>query len=346
MTGLTTKRGVLSEGILRSTLVLLSCALVLALVPTFLSAIDAPLFFRSLIIQTMIFAVFAMSLDVLMGYTGLVSLGHSAFFGLGAYFFGFISINLTPNLLIALPLVLLFTALIAYVLGFFSLRSSGIYFLMLTLAFSQMFYGLAIKWTPVTGGSDGLAGIKRPLVALGNWQLSFGKDASFYFLALTVFIVSWWILGRIVESPFGRTLKGIRENENRMLALGYDTQRYKMTAFIVAGLFGALAGLLFSAYNRHAAVETFSLFYGSQAIIMVLIGGQGTLIGPILGAGIVRLLTTYGSAYTERWQSILGLVFILFVLFAPQGILGLLRGVRKRRVPAPVTTQTQAEGAD
>ena len=290
-----------------------------------LTVLGAPVFLRTLLVQIMIFAIFALSLDLLMGYTGLVSLGHAAFFGLGAYAFGFVSLNLTPNLLLALPLVLLVTIGVASVLGFLALRSSGIYFLMLTLAFSQMFFGLANKWTSVTGGSDGLVGIKRPVLGLGSWHLSFNGDAAFYFLTLFFFVLMCLSLNRVVASPFGRALVGIRENETRMLALGYDTQRYKLAAFVIAGCFGSVAGLLFSAYNRYAAPDTFSLFYGSLAIIMVLVGGQGTLLGPILGAALVRLLTIYGSAYFERWQSLLGLVFIAFVLFAPQGILGLLR---------------------
>ena len=290
----------------------------------------APPYPRSLMIEVLIFAIFAMSLDLLMGYTGLVSFGHAAFFGLGGYVAAYAGAHLSSNLLVTIPLLLLATGAAAFVIGFFALRTAGIYFLMLTLAFAQMLFSLAIKWSDVTGGSDGLR-VERPYVGIGGVELRFGADISFYYLALALFLFSWWLLARLVASPFGHTLRGIKENEARMRALGYDTARFKIGAFVVAGLFAGLAGLLLAGFNRHAAPESLYWTRSGEAIIMVLVGGAGSLVGPIMGAALVHLLPSYASSYTERWQTILGLVFIGFVLFAPSGIYGLIRRPTLRR---------------
>jgi branched-chain amino acid transport system permease protein len=284
----------------------------------------APAYPRSLMIEVLIFAMFAMSLDLLMGYTGLVSFGHAAFFGLGGYVVAYSAQHLSSNLLVTLPLLIGVLSATAFGIGFFALRTAGIYFLMLTLAFAQMLFSLAIKWSDVTGGSDGLT-LDRPYIGVGGLELRFGADFNFYYLALALFLGSWWFLARLVASPFGHTLKGIRENEARMQALGYHTWRFKISAFVIAGLFAGLAGMLLAAFNRHAAPESLYWTASGQAIIMVLVGGSGSLAGPILGAALVHLLPSYVSSYTERWQSILGLVFIGFVLFAPRGIYGSLR---------------------
>jgi branched-chain amino acid transport system permease protein len=274
-------------------------------------------------IEVLIFAIFAMSLDLLMGYAGLVSFGHAAFFGLGGYVVAYSAAHLSSNLLVTLPLALLALGAAAFAIGFFALRTTGIYFLMLTLAFAQMLFSLAIKWSDVTGGSDGLT-LDRPYIGVGGLELRFGADFNFYYLALALFLGSWWLLARLVGSPFGRTLQGIRENEARMQALGYNTWRFKIAAFVIAGLFAGMAGLLLAAFNRHVAPEGLYWTLSGQAIIMVLVGGAGSLVGPILGAALVHLLPSYVSSYTERWQSILGLVFVGFVLFAPRGIYGSL----------------------
>ncbi len=282
-------------------------------------------------IEVLIFAIFAMSLNLLLGYTGLASFGHAAFFGLGAYIVAYISsssdlaLDLTNNLLLTVPLVILGTALAALFIGFFALRTSGIYFLMITLAFAQMLFSIAIRWSGVTGGSDGLAGVPRPSIGLGQLSYTFNSRESFYYLVLAFFLLVWCLLRRIVNSPFGQTLRGIRENEPRMQTLGYNTFRFKMAAFVIAGLFAGLAGMLLVQFFRHAAPQNLYWTMSGQVMIMLIIGGAGTMTGPILGAALVRLLPNFASTYTERWQSLLGVVFILFVLFAPQGIMGLWR---------------------
>ncbi len=293
-------------------------------------------YWLSLGIELLIFAIFAMSLDLLLGYTGLPSFGHAAFLGLGAYIVAYVTstnqlaLGLTNNLFISLPLVILGTGLIALVIGFFALRTTGIYFLMITLAFAQMLYSIAIRWSNVTGGSDGLTGVARPAIGFGALSYTFDSRESFYYLALFFFFLSWWLLHRIVNSPFGWTLRGIRENEQRMQALGYNTFRFKMASFVLSGAFAALAGMLLVQFFRHAAPQNVYWTMSGQVLIMLIVGGTGTLSGPILGAALVRLLPHFASAYTDRWQTLMGLVFILFVLFAPKGIIGLLRAGREK----------------
>lgn len=297
----------------------------LALIPFFL-----PTFEVSLATAVLLFAVFAMSLDLILGYTGLVSLGHAAFFGFGGYVAAYTAINLTSNLLVILPIVVVATAVLAVVLGFLALRTTGIYFLMLTLAFGQMLFGLAVKWTPVTGGSDGLAGVPAPLVGLGPVGFTFTRGVRFYYLVVVAFLVLWWFLARVVGSPFGHALVGIKDNEQRLASLGYDTWRFKMAAFVLSGIVAGLAGALFMFFNRHAAPENLFWVTSGQVLLMVIIGGAGTLYGPILGAAVVHLFGSYVSSYTQRWQTLLGLLFVAFVLFAPGGIVGLVRRWRNR----------------
>jgi branched-chain amino acid transport system permease protein len=299
-------------------------------------------YFLSLAIEVLIFAIFAMSLDLLLGYTGLPSFGHAAFYGFGAYLLAYtasrsqLALNLTNNLLITIPLVILGVALLALVIGFFALRTTGIYFLMVTLAFAQMLFSIAIGWSEVTGGSDGLAGVPRPSLGLGPLSYTFDTRESYYFLVLALFLLSWWLLHRIVDSPFGWTLRGIRENEQRMRALGYRTFEFKMIAFVIAGAFAGLAGALIVHFFGIASPENLYWTTSGEVMISLIIGGTGTLIGPIFGVTVERLLPNFASTYLDRWQTLMGIIFIMFVMFAPQGVVGLLR----------VRRPEQAEAAD
>jgi len=294
-------------------------------------------YFLSLGIEVLIFAIFAMSLDLILGYTGLPSFGHAAYFGLGGYIVAYLAsrselaLNLTANLLITLPVVILATSVVALMVGFFALRTSGIYFLMVTLAFAQMLFSIAIRWSSVTGGSDGIAGVARPAVGFGPLSYTFSSRESFYYLVLIFLLISWWLLRRIVDSPFGWTLRGIRENEQRMRALGYNTFQFKVAAFVIGSAFAGLAGMLMVHFFQHAPPEYLYWSTSGEVMIMLIVGGVGTLTGPILGAAIVRLLPTFASSYTERWETLVGLVFILFVLFAPRGVIGLLQGRSKEK---------------
>ncbi len=277
----------------------------------------------SLAMDVLIYALFAMSLDLLLGYTGLVSFGHAAFFGLGAYILAYLSTRLTSNLLLTVPLVLLGTALAALVIGYFAVRTRGIYFLMVTLAFGQMLFSIAISWSSVTGGSDGLTGVQNPFLGVGPWNLTMDTRESFYFLTLVLFLLSWWLLRRIVNSPFGWTLRGIRENESRLRALGVNTFRFKLASFVIGGAFAGLAGLLLAHSASIASPENLYWTTSGQALIMLIVGGPGTLTGPMLGAAAVRLLQNFASTQTERWETFMGLVFIAFVLFLRGGLISL-----------------------
>ncbi len=312
---------------------LLVATLVLAIIYPF----TVRIYFLSLAIEVLIYAIFAMSLDLLLGYTGLTSFGHAAYFGLGAYIVAYLSsdrdiaLHLTSNLLITIPAVVAGTALAAGVIGFFVLRTRGIYFLMVTLAFAQMLFSIALSWSRVTGGSDGLAGVPHPALAIGPFSYEFDSRESIYYLVLVVFLLSCFILRRIVNSPFGLTLRGIRENEARLRALGYNTFRYKMIASVIGGVFAGIAGALLAYYFGIASPENLYWINSGQVMIMLIIGGAGTLSGPVFGAATVRLLRNFASSYTERWETLVGLVFVLFVIFAPHGIMGLFRGTRPEK---------------
>ncbi len=285
---------------------------------------------QSVLTDVLIFGLFAMSLDLLLGYTGLVSFGHAAFFGVGAYVAGIVGIHVGSQIYFTLPAAIIGAALVALVIGYFSIRTSGVYFLMITLAFSQMVYAAVFK-APFMGGSNGLAGIPRPTLGLG---VGLGDATTFYYLVLVTVIICYLLMSRIVVSPFGRALRGIKENEPRMRAIGYAVQRYKLGAFVLAGAFAGAAGALRAYFNYFVAPDTLYWTTSGTVLVMVIIGGAGTLIGPALGAALVMVLENLISSYTERWELLLGAIFILFVLRAPQGIMGIAEQVRGYRAKA------------
>jgi branched-chain amino acid transport system permease protein len=270
--------------------------------------------------EILIWGIFAMSLDLLMGYAGMVSFGQSAFFGIGGYVAA-LALARSPGLVSALVLPALAAGLIALVIGFFSIRVSGVYFIMLTLAFSQMFYAYTfqVSWL---GAEDGLVGIPRPAVP----GLDVGGLRGFHAYLLTLVILTALGLWRVVRSPFGRVLRGIHENEARMEALGYAVDRYKLVAFVIAGVVAGVAGSLYVQFNGSITPDAFFWKTSGEALLMVIIGGTGTLGGALLGSAAFILLQSLVSTYTERWMLILGATFISFVLFAPGGIVGALRG--------------------
>jgi branched-chain amino acid transport system permease protein len=270
--------------------------------------------------EILIWGIFAMSLDLLMGYAGMVSFGHSAFFGVGGYVAALALVK-WPGLVAALLLPAGAAAVAAAVIGFFSIRVSGVYFIMLTLAFSQMFYAVAFQaaWL---GAEDGLVGVPRPVV-LGR---STDHPLAFNLYLLGLVVLATFILHRIVRSPFGHVLRGIHDNEARMQAVGYAVNRYKLLAFIIGGTVAGVAGALYAQLVGSISPDAFLWTTSGEALLMVIIGGTGTLGGSLLGAAAFILLQSTVSSYTERWMLILGLTFVLLVLFAPGGILGALRG--------------------
>jgi branched-chain amino acid transport system permease protein len=274
--------------------------------------------------EILIWGVFAMSLDLLMGCAGMVSFGHSAFFGLGAYAAA-LGLMKSAGAVTGLVLPALASALAALVIGLFSIRVSGVYFIMLTLAFSQMFFAVAfqVAWL---GSSDGIAGVPRPVLA----GVNLAEPWVFHFYVVLFFLLASLLLSRVVRSPFGHVLRGIHDNEARMEAVGYAVNRYKLMAFVIAGTVAGLAGAVYTQFNGYVAPETFFWTTSGEALLMVIIGGTGTLGGAVLGAAAFILLQSLVSTYTDRWMLILGLTFILFVRFAPGGIVGAVRSVRVR----------------
>ena len=270
--------------------------------------------------EILIFGLFAMSLDLLMGYTGMVSFGHSAFFGIGAYVAALALVK-SPGLTSALLLPAAAAAVGALVIGYFSIRVSGVYFIMLTLAFSQMFHAVAFQ-NAFLGAEDGLVGIPRPTVA--GWSIGSLRPFHAYLIVIVALLALF--LWRVTRSPFGRVLRGIHENEARMQAVGYPVRRYKLAAFVLAGTVAGVAGALYTQFQGSVSPDAFFWTTSGQALLMVIIGGVGTLGGAMLGAAAFILLQSLVSSYTERWMLILGLTFVLLVLFAPGGIVGTLRG--------------------
>jgi branched-chain amino acid transport system permease protein len=270
--------------------------------------------------EILIWGIFAMSLDLLMGYAGMVSFGHSAFFGIGGYVAA-LALKSSPGALSALVVPALAAALAALAIGFFCIRVGGVYFIMLTLAFSQMFYAYAfqVAWL---GAEDGIIGVPRPTI-LG---LNLAQATTFHLYLLALSALAMLVLWRVVQSPFGHVLRGIQENEGRMEAVGYAVRRYKLVAFVIAGTIAGLAGALYTQLNLTISPDAFFWATSGEALLMVIIGGTGTLWGAVLGAAAFILLQSLVSSYTERWMLILGLTFILSVLFAPGGIVGALRG--------------------
>jgi len=288
---------------------------ILALLPLVLRP-----YHTGLLTLILIFSIFAMSLDILQGYTGLSSLGHAAFLGTAAYVAAILNVKVFNgcNFGIELTAGVVSAAAMAAILGLIVLRSRGVYFLMILLASSMMLWGIAFKWRKVTGGDDGLSGISRPDLSFIGFDL--GATTDFYYFVLFFFVCSTILIYMVVRSAFGHTLVGIRESELRMHSLGYDIWLHKYIAFIVAAIFAGVAGVLMAYYNRFVSPSELHLVTSVEALIMVILGGAGTLFGPAIGAGIVILVKTFVSGYTEHWMIILGIVYIASVMFAPQGV--------------------------
>lgn len=271
-----------------------------------------------LVAEVLIFAIFAMSLDLLIGYTGLMSFGHAAFFGLSAYVVTTLGVHLGVSGWWGMLAGVALSTVAAAVIGFFCIRVSGIPFLMLTMAFSQLLFAVAVKWRDITGGTDGLPGFQRPAL-LG---LSLDDRTTLYYLVLAGFALTFWLLRRLIRSPLGSVLLGIRENEQRMRAIGYPVQRFKLIAFTVAGAFAGFGGALYAFFNAFVSSDILHWSLSGDAIMMVILGGTGTIVGPALGAGIFLLLKNFVSSYHEYWMLWVGLVFIACVMFLREGLWG------------------------
>jgi len=310
----------------RSGLVLLAWLMLLTF-PQWSAAWESSRFAAGIIRQILIFAIFASSLNLLVGYVGLPSLGHAAFFGGGAYAAAIAAQRFaTDQLAVSLVAGILGAALLALLVGVLAVRANGIFFLMLTLALAQMVFALAYQATDLTGGPNGFSGVHRPAL----FGLDLGAAGDLYVLTCVVFLTVMLALWRITTSSYGRVLIGLRENERRMRALGYDTRTLKLSAFVLAGAIAGIAGALSSYEFRFVSPNDVAFGTSVTAFVMVLIGGAGTLVGPIVGAAAVLLIERALPSQIPA-QIVLGVVFILFVVFARQGIVGAARRLARTR---------------
>jgi len=291
----------------------LAFLVVLLVTPPFLSS-----FMLSLMTQAVIYSILAMSLDIILGYIGLASMGHAAYLGLGAYSVGILTTRHGASFWTTLVVGILVAAAVAAIFGLVALRATGVYFIMITLALGMVVWGLAHRWVSMTSGDNGISGVPRPR------GLPWSLDASipFYYFAFGGFLLAFWVLWRLVRSPFGQTLVGIRESESRMRTLGYHVWLHKYIGFVIAGAVGGFAGVLWAYYNGFVSPADLELATSVEVLLMVALGGRGTLLGPALGAAIIVLLKNLVSVYTQRWLLILGAVYIGTIVYAPEGILG------------------------
>jgi len=272
--------------------------------------------FKALASQMLIFAIIAIGYDIVFGYTGLLSLGHAAFFGLGAYGTGLSLIHLSVPVPVALLIGIVLSLLIAFPMGYLAIRRRGIYFAMTTMAFAQMIYFIAFKWRSLTGGDDGLHGVPRP--HLGPINLS--SELSLYYFILFFFILSLVLGIRIIRSPFGKTLECLRENEDRARSIGFSPARFKLMSFAISAFFTSLAGGLYALLQNFVPLFALSLDTSGDIVLMILIGGKGTLYGPIMAAMALIFLKNLLSSSTNIWPLFLGLLFVLSVMIFREGV--------------------------
>ena len=273
--------------------------------------------------QILIFAVLGMSIDVLAGFSGRTPLCHGALFGTSTYFVIYSVNSWGLPLPVALGIGMCAATVLAAVFAMLAVRVSGVYFLLLTLALGLVVWGVCLRWSQVTGGENGLRGDLR-VGALAD-------PTTFYLLVLAGSLLALAAMHRFVSSPFGLTLRGIRDSESRMASMGYNVTLHVFLAFVISGFFAGFAGAMYAVFNNYVSPSAVALPQSVQGLLMAIVGGIGTLFGSYVGAALIVILEQFVSAYTERWQSVLGVTFILIMIFAPEGIVGKLKGFLKLR---------------
>ncbi|WP_049972148.1 ABC transporter permease [Haladaptatus cibarius] len=295
----------------------------LALAPLGIGVLYTSYEVNSLLLTILVWALFALSLDFVMGYAGLVSLGHVLFFGLGAYGTVLTVENGMPSVFVALGVGIIVAAVAAWVVGHLSIRVSGVYFSMITLGFAELFFQLARK-ADFTGGSDGLFGFDPVYGLMGGPEVGdvalLGDIELFYYFVLAAVIGSYLFARRMMNAPFGSVLQGIRESEERASFIGYDVTAYKRRAFVISGGLAGLAGGLLAIHTGGASPSVLAWIKSGEVIVMTILGGMGTLYGPMVGAGVFFGLREVLQSFTAQWQGVLGLIFVLFVIYVPQGL--------------------------
>ena len=286
-------------------------------------------FYISLLNRVLIYGIMVLGYDLLGGYAGMISYGHAMFFGTGGYVAAMLLIHLTPWFWLPFIAAVLACALLAYIVGYLSIRTRHIYFVFLTFAFAQFFFVGANTWEFI-GGETGLAGVPKPI--LGP-QIQLSGKFQFYYFTLFLLVVGYLLARRIVNSPFGRVLVGIRENEERTRFLGFDTNRAIRQVFVISGMYGGAAGVMLAVHNSFCSPMLFHPSVSGEVIIMSLLGGLGTLIGPLIGALVMIFLSdTISSWFANAWMGIMGALFAVCVLFTPEGLVGVVRKWRSTKM--------------
>ena len=306
---------------------LILAVLILMVMPPFYSS-----YWVTLLTQMLIFGVLAMSLDILLGYTGLSSFGHAGFFGVAGYAVAILSTRYKMGFLFCLMSGISLSVLISLIFGFLVAHAAGVYFLIITLALGMVLWGLAFRWVSMTGGDNGISGIARPDIGL---PISLKDPITFYYFILVFFVIALILMAVLVRSPFGHSLKGIRESETRMRVLGYHSWLHKYLAYVLSAAFAGFAGVFWAYFNGFISPFDMDLNASIEIVLM---------IGPALGAGIIVFLKNFISAYTQRWLLILGTIYILTILYAPQGLMNLLqdwlKGWRNKQKKNDTTVDT------
>ena len=274
--------------------------------------------------EMLIFGMLAMSIDILAGFAGRTSLGHGAIFGVSGYVVVYASAQAGLPPAVAFVLGMTAATAVAIVFALLAVRTSGVYFLLLTLALGMIVWGICLRWTQVTGGENGMRGDVRPAFLV--------MHRAFYWAVLAVTTLVSYAMWRFVRSPFGLTLLGIRDSESRMKSLGYNVPLHLFVGFAVSGFFAGIAGALYAMFNNFVSPSTVALAQSVEGVLMMIAGGVGTLFGGFVGAAAIITLENVVSAYTERWQTVLGLTFIVIMICAPEGIIGTLRAILPRKV--------------
>ena len=295
--------------------------------------------YKSLTPEILIYALGAVSFNILLGYTGLLSFGQGALFGAGAYLTGLMLIHLQVHPILALLCSCLIGAATAFIIGFFAIRQVGIYFVMLTLAFNQLVFFIVYQWKGLTGGDDGLLDVPRPDFSIfPGVEIPIQSNLQFFLFVWVIFILAIIVIRRILNSSFGRVLVAIKENPDRATAVGYNIQHYKLAAFVVSGFFTGLAGGLYAMFMRMVPITAVELFTSTDFIIMSLLGGLGSLYGPIAGAVIIKIASEIVSEIWARWLLVMGVTFIVCILFMPGGVWGLVSTLKEKRKAASMQT--------
>jgi ABC-type branched-subunit amino acid transport system permease subunit len=306
--------------------------LLIVLAVLLLLPLGAPLlysdYYLDLFTKILIFGIMLVGYDILAGYTGLVSLGHAMFFGIGGYTTAFVINHLTTNLAPVLLVALLATGIVGLIVGYFSTQTKDIFFVFLTLAFAQFFYLAAFNLTTITGGDNGISVAKATIGIPGLWEIGIARPHGFYYLVLFFFVLAYLLCRRVIRSPFGKVLVAIRENDERVSYLGYNIRAMKIKSFMISACLAGVAGVLFASYQDFVSPGMLDWTLSGDLILMSVLGGMGTLIGPVIGGGIIMILGDELSSITENWMIFIGGFFVLMIIFAPEGIVGLASKIK------------------